>query len=66
MKISGSGTRKIGRNKDKCAKYKQEHKLEKNKLRKYKKMLKKLQDNSSVAMNIKNKINQLEKKILGI
>ena len=63
--VKGGGGRKIGRNKEKCVKYKQEHKREKNKIRKWKKMLRKLQDNSNVAVDIKNKIKSLEMKIIG-
>jgi len=62
-KISG-GTRKIGRNKEGCAEYRQGHRREKNKIRKYKKMLKKLQDNSDSAIDLKNKIKRLEEKII--
>ena len=45
MKVKGGGARKTGRNKETCAKYRLGHRKEKNKIRKYKKMLKKLQDN---------------------
>ena len=58
------GSRKIGRNKDKCAKYTLAHKREHNKIRKYRKMLKKLQDNSQTAVDLKNKIRELEKVII--
>ncbi len=58
------GSRKIGRNKDKCAKYAGEHRREKNKIRKYQKMLKKLQDNSDTAVDLKNKIRELEEVII--
>lgn len=63
MKKVGSGTKKIGRNKVKCAKYALAHMREKNKIKKYRKMLKKLQDNSDTARDIKNKIKELEKVI---
>ena len=62
-KISG-GTKKIGRNKDKCIKYKTGHRREKNKIRKYKKMIKKLPDNNETCIDLKNKIKILEEKIL--
>ena len=58
------GSRKIGRNKDKCAKYELAHKREKNKIRKYHKMLKKLQDNSDTAKDLKKKIRELERVII--
>lgn len=61
--ISGGGTKKYGRNKDKCAKYALAHTREKNKIRRYTKMLKKLQGNSQTAVDIKNKIRALERLI---
>jgi len=64
MKIKGGGARKIGRNKETCAKYIQNNRREKNKIRKWKKMLKKLQDNSDTAIDLKNKIKKLEDKII--
>ena len=64
-KISGGG-RKIGRNKDKCAKYKQEHRREKNKIRKWKKLLKGLLDNNETAIELKNKIKKLEEKMVNL
>ena len=63
--IKGGGGRKIGRSREKCAKYKQEHKKEKNKIKRYQKMLKKLQDNNSTAINLKKLITELERKISG-
>jgi len=64
MKIKGGGARKIGRNKESCAKYRQNNHREKNKIRKWKKMLKKLLDNTETAIALKNKIKKLEEKIL--
>lgn len=64
-KISG-GTKKIGRNKDKCAKYKIEHRREKNKIKKYKKMIKKLLDNNETCIYLKNKIKKLEARAGGL
>lgn len=58
-KISG-GARKIGRNKEGCVEYRQGHRREKNKICKYKKMLKKLLDNSKTAVFLKSKIKKLE------
>ena len=63
VKVS-SGTRKIGRNKNKCAEYKQEHRREKNKIRKWKKLLKGLLNNDETAIELKNKIRKLEEKII--
>ncbi|MBA7565021.1 hypothetical protein ES695_14955 [Candidatus Atribacteria bacterium 1244-E10-H5-B2] len=62
-KISGGG-RKIGRNKEGCAEYKKEHRREKNKIRKWKKMLKGLLDNNETAIELKNKIKKLEEEVI--
>ena len=64
MKVKGGGARKIGRNKESCAKYRQNNRREKNKIRKWKKMLRKLQDNSDTAIDLKNKIKGLEEKMI--
>jgi len=60
----GGGARKIGRNRDKCAKYANAHIREKNKIRKWKKLLKGLLDNNETAIDLKNKIKKLEEKII--
>lgn len=46
MKLGSGGTKKHGRNKIKCQKYKNEHRREKNKIKKWRKMIKKLPDNN--------------------
>lgn len=61
--VSGGGTKKLGRNKAKCAKYANAHTKEKNKIKKYNKVLKKLQDNSQTAIDLKSKIRALERLI---
>ncbi|GAI77306.1 unnamed protein product, partial [marine sediment metagenome] len=48
-KVKGGGARKIGRNKERCTEYALGHRREKNKIRKWKKMLKKLIDNSETS-----------------
>jgi len=45
-KLGSGGTKKIGRNKIKCQRYANEHRREKNKIRKWKKMIKHLPDNN--------------------
>jgi len=64
MKGISGGSRKIGRNKDKCAKYLTEHRHEKNKIRKWKKMIKKLPANNETCIELKNKIRELEEVII--
>ena len=64
MKKIGGGARKIGRNKESCAEYRKGHRREKNKIKKWKKMLKKLQDNSDTAIDLKNRIRRLEEEVI--
>ncbi len=64
MKKIGGGTRKISRNKEGCVKYKQGHRREKNKIKKYRKMIKKLPDNNETCIELKNKIKELEEKLI--
>ena len=62
--VKSGGTSKIGRNKDKCAKYALTHRKEKNKIRKWKKMIKKLPANNETCIELKNKIRALERVII--
>lgn len=48
-----SGTRKYGRNKAKCERYRREHRREKNKLKKLQKAFKKQPNNKQIANRIK-------------
>lgn len=57
------GTKKIGRNKDKCAKYRSEQRREKNKIRKWKKIIKKLDPENNMRKTLESKIKGLERKI---
>ena len=43
-----------------------EHRREKNKIKRYKKKIKKLLDNNETCIDLKNKIKKLEDKIVGI
>ena len=64
MAIKGGGTSKIGRNKDVCAKYRLNQRREKNKIKRWKKIIKKLPDNNKTCMGLKSKIRELEKVII--
>ena len=66
MKIGSGGTKKIGRNKIKCQQYKNENRREKNKIRRWKKMIKHLPDNNEMAIELKNKIKKLEMGMKGV
>ena len=61
--VKSGGSRKIGRNKDKCAKYRLKQHREKNKIKKWKKLIKKLPANNETCIDLKNKIRELEKVI---
>jgi len=52
-KAGKSGARKYGRNEVKCKRYKSEHKLEKNKLRKLIKLARKQPNNKQLFKKIK-------------
>ncbi len=62
VKSGGSG--KIGRNKDKCAKYRLNQRREKNKISKWKKLIKNLPADNKMVIQLKNKIRALEKVIV--
>ena len=64
MKKVGSGTRKIGRNKDKCAQYRLKQHREKNKIRKWKKLIKNLPADNAMRIELEKKIKKLEKVII--
>jgi len=64
MKKVGSGTRKIGRNKDKCAQYRLKQHREKNKMRKWEKLIKNLSADNAMRIELEKKIRALERKII--
>jgi len=59
-KIGSGGTKKIGRNKVKCQAYKNDNHREKNKIRKWKKIIKGLLPNNNTRKELKLKIKKLE------
>jgi len=64
QKAGSGGTKKIGRNRDKCAKYRLEQHREKNKIRKWKKLIKNLPDNNAMRVELEKKIRALERKVI--
>jgi len=60
----GGGTKKIGRNKDDCAKYRLKQHREKNKVRKWKKLIKNLPVENIMRIGLEKKIKELEKVII--
>jgi len=64
MKKTSGGTKKTGRNKERCERYKKEHRREKHKINKWNKLIKKLQPGNSMRIQLEHKIKEYEKKIL--
>lgn len=58
------GTKKHGRNKDKCQKYIAKQHRERNKIRKWKKLIKKLKPENSMRRELEKKIEEYEAKIV--
>ena len=64
MKKAGGGTRKYGRNKVKCERYRREHRREKHKITKWDKLIKKLSPESPMRVQLERKKKEYEKRIL--
>ena len=62
-RIDSGGTKKIGRNKVKCQEYKIDNRREKNKIRKWKKMIKHLLPNNNTRKELELKIKKVEKNL---
>lgn len=62
-KVSGGG-RKHGRSRERCERYRREHRREKHKITKWNKLIKKLQPKNPMRKQLENKVKQYEKKIL--
>ena len=50
MRKTSGGAKKLGRNKEKCQRYRDQNRREKNKIRKWKKLIKKLDDNGIITI----------------
>lgn len=61
-KLGSGGTKKIGRNKIKCQIYKNANHREKNKIRKWQKMIKKLSPDNNMRKELELKIQKLGEK----
>ncbi len=64
MKKAGGGTRKYGRNKVKCERYRREHRREKHKITKWDKLIKKLSPENPMRAQLERKKKEYEKRIL--
>jgi len=60
MKKVGGGARKFGRNKEKCQRYRDQNRWEKNKIRKWKKLIKKLSPDNSMRKQLEKRIKEVE------
>lgn len=56
-KISG-GTRKLGRNKEKCQRYQNQNRREQNKIRKWKKLIKNLSPDNDTRIQLERRIKE--------
>jgi len=56
----GGGARKIGRNKEKCQKYRGQNRREENKIRKWKKLIKNLPPDNSMRKQLEKRIKEVE------
>ncbi len=63
-KVGSGGTGKIGRNRDKCAKYAGAHMRERNKIKKWKKLIKGLLSNNNTRIELEKRIKEIEMKII--
>lgn len=60
MKKVGGGARKYGRNKDKCQRYRDQNRREKNKIRKWEKLIKNLSPDNEMRIHLEKRIREIE------
>jgi len=60
MKKVGGGARKFGRSKEKCQKYQGQNRRGKNKIRKWKKLIKNLAPDNSMRKQLEKRIKEVE------
>lgn len=65
MPKKAGGTKKIGRNKEKCKQYKTNHTKEKNKIRKLRKQIKHLPENNLHRSILEKRIRELKRILKG-
>ena len=56
----GGGARKIGRNKEKCQRYRGQNRREENKIRKWKKLIKNLSPDNDTRIQLKKRVKEVE------
>jgi len=60
MRKTSGGAKKHGRNKEKCQKYQGQNRREENKIRKWKKLIKKLSPDNSMRRQLEKRIKEVE------
>jgi len=66
MSVSGKKSSKVGRSKATCERYRNEHRREKNKIRKLKKMIKNLSPQNRMRIKTEFQIQGLKNIIVGV
>jgi len=61
MRKTSGGRRKLGRNKKKCQRYQDENRREKNKIRKWKKLIKNLSPDNDMRIQLEKQIKEAER-----
>ena len=61
-KLGSGGTKKIGRNKESCQAYRNDNRREKNKIRKWKKIIKNLLPNNNTRKELEARIKKMGEK----
>lgn len=61
MRKTSGGAKKHGRNKEKCQKYREQNRKEKNKIGKWKKLIKKLSPDNSMREQLEKRIKEVER-----
>jgi len=60
MRKTSGGARKFGRNKEKCQRYRDQNRKEKNKIRKWKKLIKNLTPDNDMRIQLERRIKEIE------
>jgi len=60
MKKTSGGAKKLGRNKEKCQRYRDQNRWEENKIKKWKKLIKSLSPDNDMRMQIEKRIKEVE------
>ena len=60
MRKTSGGAKKHGRNKEKCQRYKEANRKEKNKIRKWKKLIKNFPPDNSMRIQLEKRIKEVE------